>query len=257
MITILFIGDIVGSQGRDVVKNLLPKLKEEFKVDFVIANGENLAGGIGITEKSALEVKRAGVDVLTGGNHIWDRREGIPFVESTDWVIRPLNYPPGTPGRGYGLFEVKGYKLLVFNLLGRVFMEPYDCPFRVADDFLKQHREKIVILDFHAEATSEKVSLAHYLDGRVSIVVGTHTHVQTSDARILPGGTGYITDAGMTGGLGGVIGVKKELFIRRFLTQMPVGFEPEESEPGLEGVVAKIDENTGKCIEISAIRRYL
>jgi len=257
VINILFVGDIVGSKGREVVKILLPKLKEELEIDFVVANGENLAGGIGITEKSALEVKGAGVDVITGGNHIWDRKEGILFVENTDWVIRPLNYPPGTPGRGFNVFMVKGYKVIVFNLLGRVFMEPYDCPFRVADEFLKEHKGDVIILDFHAEATSEKLSLAHYLDGRVSLIVGTHTHVQTSDAKVLPGGTGYITDAGMTGGLGGVIGVKKELFIRRFLSQMPVSFEPEESEPGLEGVFAKIDETTGKCIEISAIRRYL
>lgn len=257
MITVLFIGDVVASKGREVVKKLLPGIKDEYRVDFVLANGENLAGGIGITEKTAEEIRSAGVDVITGGNHMWDKREGYQFVGSVDWVIRPLNYPPGTPGRGFGYYNVLGNRVLVFNLLGRVFMNGFDCPFRIAEDFLKSNKADIIILDFHAEATSEKVSLAHFLDGKVSLIVGTHTHVQTSDARILPGGTGYITDAGMTGGLGGVIGVRKELFVRRFITQMPVAFEPEESEPGLEGVIARLDENTGKCLEINSLRKYL
>lgn len=257
MITVLFIGDIVGQAGRDVVKKLLPGLRDKFGVDFVIANGENLAGGVGITRKTAEELRAVGVDVFTSGNHVWDKREVLEFINEVDWLIRPLNYPPETPGKGFGYYTVKGIEVLVFNLVGRVFMNGYDCPFRTSDEFLSRNRAKIIILDMHAEATSEKLSIAHYLDGRVSLVVGTHTHVQTSDARILPGGTGYITDAGMTGGLGGVIGVKKELFIKRFLTQMPVAFEPEDSEPGLEGVVAKLDEETGKCVEIFAIREYL
>ncbi|MGB9824244.1 MAG: TIGR00282 family metallophosphoesterase [Candidatus Hydrothermia bacterium] len=254
---VLFIGDVVGAPGREVVKKLLPGLIEKYSLDLVIANGENLAGGLGITKKAAEELLASGVNLFTSGNHIWDKREVLEFVENVEWLIRPLNYPPGTPGKGFTVLEVKGVEVIVFNLLGRVFMNGYDCPFRVADEFLKTHKAPVIILDFHAEATSEKLSIAHYLDGRVSLVVGTHTHVQTSDARILPKGTGYITDAGMTGGLGGVIGVKKELFIKRFLTQMPVAFEAEDRILGLEGVVAVIDESSGKCAKIEAIREYL
>lgn len=257
MITVLFIGDVVGNKGREVVKKLLPALISEFSVDLVIANGENLAGGIGITRKTAEELLDAGVHLFTSGNHVWDKKEVFEFIDDVDWLIRPLNYPPGTPGQGFVNLKVKGSNVVVFNLMGRVFMNGCDCPFRVADEFLQNCDEKVIIIDIHAEATSEKLSLAHYLDGRVSLVVGTHTHVQTSDARILPGGTGYITDVGMTGGLGGVIGVKKELFIKRFLTQMPVSFEAEEEIPGLEGVIARIDEHSGKCVWIEAIRRYL
>ncbi|MEO0286192.1 MAG: TIGR00282 family metallophosphoesterase [candidate division WOR-3 bacterium] len=257
MITVLFIGDIVGNKGREAVRKLLPDLVSEFSVDLVIANGENIAGGIGITRKTAEELLDSGVHLFTSGNHIWDKKEVFEFIDNVDWLIRPLNYPPGTPGRGFANLKVKGINIVVFNLMGRVFMNGGDCPFRVADEFLQNCGEKIIILDIHAEATSEKLSLAYYLDGRVSLVVGTHTHVQTSDARILPNGTGYITDVGMTGGLGGVIGVKKDLFIKRFLTQMPVSFEAEEETPGLEGIIARIDENSGKCIHIEAIRKYL
>lgn len=258
MINVLFIGDVVAAPGRFAVRNLLPQLKAEFSLDFIIANGENLAGGIGITEKTALDLRGAGVDVLTGGNHIWDKWEGIPFVDSTDWVIRPLNYPPGTPGRGFNIFQVRDASIMVVNLIGRVFMNGFDCPFRAIEELLSRVQyPNIVIVDFHAEATSEKVGMGYYLDGRVSLVVGTHTHVQTSDARVLPKGTGYITDVGMTGGLGGIIGVKKELFIKRLISQMPVGFEPAEEEVGLEGVVARIDEKSGKCLEIFALRRFV
>ncbi len=256
MITILFIGDVVGSPGRDVVKKLLPGLTKKYRVDLVIANGENLAGGLGITKKTAEELLAYGVHLFTSGNHIWDKREVLEFVDNVDWLIRPMNYPPGTPGKGFAYLQINGVEVLVFNLLGRVFMNGYDCPFRVADEFLRAHKSSVIILDFHAEATSEKLSIAYYLDGRVSLVVGTHTHIQTSDARILPYGTGYITDVGMTGGLGGVIGVRKELFIKRFLTQMPVSFEAEDRMLGLEGVVAVIDEKSGKCVEIEAIREY-
>ncbi|MBP7702683.1 MAG: TIGR00282 family metallophosphoesterase [Candidatus Hydrothermae bacterium] len=257
MITVLFIGDVVAGMGREVVRKLLPGLRNKYDVDFAIANGENIAGGIGLTEKTAEEMKAAGVDVLTGGNHMWDKREVYQFIDNVDWIVRPLNYPPGTPGKGFGYYRIQGCSVMVFNLLGRVFMNGYDCPFRTAEEFLKGYSADIIILDFHAEATSEKVSLGYFLDGKVSLIVGTHTHVQTSDARVLPGGTGYVTDAGMTGGLGGVIGVKKELFVKRFITQMPVAFEPEEKDPGLEGVLARIDSNTGKCVDIKLLREYL
>ncbi len=257
MIKLLFIGDIVGKPGREVVKQLLPSIISKEKVDFVVANGENLANGAGITRKTVMEMKAYGVDVLTGGNHTFDKKEGVDLLKESDFVLRPLNYPPGTPGRGWNLFNVNDVKIAVISLIGRLFMGNFDCPFRAMKGALELVKDAdLTIVDFHAEATSEKLSFLYEFEGKVTAILGTHTHVQTNDARIV-NGVGYITDAGMTGGLGGVIGVKRELFVRRMITQLPVRFEPELRNPGLCGVLITADAASGKAINIEAVRQYL
>lgn len=258
MIRILFIGDVVGKPGRRVVRSLLPEIKERYKIDFTIANGENAAGGAGLTRKVADELHNYGINVLTSGNHIWDNRDIFSFIDSVDWVLRPYNYPPEAPGRGYGVFESRrGIHIAVINIMGRLFTGYFDCPFRAIENVLEKDLPGIKIIDFHAETTAEKQSFAFYVDGRVTAVIGTHTHVQTSDARILPKGTAYITDVGMTGGLNSVIGVKKELYIKRFKTLLPVAFEPSKERLGLEGVVLSLEEASGKVIDIFSIRELL
>ncbi len=255
---ILFIGDIVGKPGRRALRELLPGLKNELGVDFTIANVENAAGGAGVTEKIVEEIRGYGVDVLTGGNHIWDKREVLTFIDKFEWLLRPANYPPGVPGRGYGVFTAKtGVKVGVINLIGRLFVGSFDCPFRKAEEILEKINAQLIIIDFHAETTSEKQALGHFLDGKVTAVIGTHTHVQTSDNRILRGGTAYITDAGMTGGLDGVIGIEKKLAIDRFLYQMPQRFEPSKEMIGLEGVFIDVDPATGRAMNIERIRRFI
>jgi len=255
---ILFIGDIVGRPGRRVVREILPELLKEFEVEFTIANVENAAGGAGITEKVILEIKSLDVDVQTGGNHIWDKREVLNFIDSYEWLLRPANYPPSVPGRGFGVYtSSKGKRIAVINLMGRLFMSDIDCPFRKAKEILEKIETPIKIVDFHAETTAEKQAMAYFLDGRVSAIIGTHTHVQTSDERVLKGGTAYITDCGMTGGLEGIIGVRKELALERFLKKIPQRFEPSKEGLGLEGVVIEIDELNGRAKSISRIRRYL
>lgn len=254
---VLHIGDIVGESGRKAIKSLLPLLRKEKSPDLVIANCENLAGGFGVTEKTIKEMFDSGVDVMTSGNHIWDKKEALKIITQEPRLIRPANYPPGVPGADYYIFETKnGAKVLVFNLLGRVFMEPLDCPFRTADRIINEFKEKINIflLDFHAEATSEKLAIAWYLQGRVSAVIGTHTHVQTADERILPLGTAYITDAGMTGSISSVIGMRKEEAIQRFLTFIPHKFEVAKGDIELQGVLFDVDENTGKGLQIERIK---
>lgn len=250
---VLLIGDIVGKPGRSAVKDLLPKLKEDHNIEFTIANGENAAGGNGLTPKIAEELFSYGVDVITSGDHIWKNKEIQKTIDQDSRILRPANYPLNTPGKGYSIYYTHtGNKICVTNLLGRVFLSTLDCPFRTVAHILAQvtHITPNIILDFHAEATSEKIAMGWYLDGKVSCVFGTHTHVPTRDARILPNGTAYITDIGMVGSIDSVIGVDKEAVLKRFLTQMPVRFEPARDNVWLYGSVVKIDPATGKATEI-------
>jgi 2',3'-cyclic-nucleotide 2'-phosphodiesterase len=253
---ILFIGDVIGRPGRNALEWLLPGIKKEFAVDFTIANGENAAGGFGLTRKIADDLLGLGVDVLTSGNHIWDRREVLGDLDSMPNVLRPLNYPPRLPGRGWATFEAAGgFKVCVINLSGRVFMQPLDCPFRAVDAVLANGGNVITLVDMHAEATSEKVAMGWYLDGRVAAVVGTHTHVQTSDERVLPGGTAYITDVGMSGPFDSVIGIEKAAIIERFLTSIPARFEVSTTDVRLSGVVISVDSRSRKAAKITRLDR--
>ncbi len=254
---ILFIGDIVGSPGRDAVQKLIPKIKKRDAIDIVIANGENAAGGSGITPRIAKELIDAGVDVITSGDHIWKRKEVIELLNEYPNIVRPANYPSGAPGAGAYLAKTKkGVNIGVINLVGRVFMESVDCPFKQATKEIEDLKKdtKIILVDIHAEATSEKIAMGWYLDGQVSAIVGTHTHVQTADERILPQGTAYITDVGMTGPHDSVIGRKKEQILARFLTQLPTRFEMAEDDVRVNGVVIEVDDKTGKAKTIKRIR---
>jgi len=257
---ILFIGDIVGSPGRRAIKELVPKLIKSEKIDFVIANGENAAGGSGITPKLADELLKAKVDAITSGDHIWKRKEMVEALDEYPSILRPANYPAGVPGAGANVYKTKsGIAVGVINLVGRVFMDSVDCPFKkVAEEVedLKK-RAKIIVVDLHAEATSEKIAMGWYLDGQVSAVLGTHTHVQTADERVLPQGTAYITDVGMTGPHDSVIGRKKEQILSRFLTQLPTRFEMAEDDVQLNGAVIDVDEATGKARSIKRISEKL
>ncbi|HEX9023693.1 MAG TPA: TIGR00282 family metallophosphoesterase [Geobacteraceae bacterium] len=255
-VRILFIGDIVGKPGRQVLARELYRLVDRYLIDLVVANGENAAGGFGITEETANELYKCGIHVLTSGNHVWDKKESLDFVRNEERLLRPANYPEGTPGRGSGLFQTAGgIKIAVLNLEGRVFMNNLDCPFRTADREIGrlQLETPIILVDFHAEATSEKASLGWYLDGRVSAFVGTHTHVQTADERLLPGGTAFLSDAGMTGAFDSVIGVKKEEAISKFLTQLPVKFDMAKNNLRLNGAVIEVDERSGRALSIERI----
>lgn len=267
---ILFIGDIVGSIGRDVVGKVLPDLRSSEGISFVIANGENASGGLGIDEKTALELLDSGVDLLTGGNHSWDKKDIVAFMAKDKRLIRPANYPehPGypIPGRGYAVLEGppgSRLRLGALNLMGRVYMDSLDDPFAVATkwvDWFSSHDVHSVIVDFHAEATSEKQAMGHYLAGKVSAVVGTHTHVQTADERILEGQhgrTAFISDVGMTGPFDSVIGMKKEKSIQRFLTKLPQRFEVAENQPGFNAVIIEIDEKNGQAVSIRRLSRLL
>jgi len=255
---VLFIGDIVGNPGRDAVKRLAPELRKEHQLSFIIANAENAAGGSGITPRVAAELFEAGVDVLTAGDHIWKKRDIFEIIDKEERILRPLNFPSGVPGRGYGLFKTKEELMIgVLNLQGRVFMEALDCPFKTvlpALEILSQET-KIIIIDIHAEATSEKVALSWYLDGKVSALLGTHTHIQTADERIMPQGTAYITDVGMTGPTDSVIGRRVEDVLERFITAVPCRFEVATDNIQLQGVVLDIDEKTGKSNSILRIQR--
>jgi 2',3'-cyclic-nucleotide 2'-phosphodiesterase len=256
---LLFLGDIVGSPGRRAVEELLYRVVDRHLIDLVVANCENASGGIGITPAVADQLLNMGVDLLTSGNHIWKHKDIIPYLEETDRLVRPANYPPETPGRGYAVIETAiGEKVAVVNLEGRVFMSALECPFRTVDAVLAQipPEVKIIMVDMHAEATSEKLALGWYLDGRVSAVVGTHTHVQTADERLLPQGTAYITDAGMTGPINSVIGMKTEIILERFLTQRPQPFKVASQNIQLQGVVLKFN-STGRCQEIIRVQEGL
>jgi metallophosphoesterase (TIGR00282 family) len=257
---ILFIGDIFGRPGRTMVKDRLSGLVQEHAIDLVIANGENAAAGFGITPPLAEELFEMGIDVLTTGNHIWDKREIVDYFQMDGnqqsmarRVLRPANYPTGMPGWGVYQGQKNDVPYAVINLQGRVFMAANDDPFRVSDQLLKEIKDKIVVVDIHAEATSEKISMGWYLDGRVTAVVGTHTHVPTADERVLPGGTAYITDVGMTGPYDSVIGVKKEQIMARFLNNMPVRFEAASGDVRLCAVVVDCDEATGHARKIERI----
>jgi len=257
-VNVLVIGDIIGKPGRKAVINLLPKLKREYRLDLIIANGENAAGGMGITPEVVEELYASGINVITSGNHVWKHKEIYGTLDKDPALLRPANYPPRVPGKGSGIFFTeKGDKVGVLNLMGRVFLAELDCPFRKADEEIeKLSREtKVVVVDMHAEITSEKTAMGWYLDGRVSAVVGTHTHIPTADERILPKGTAYITDIGMVGSLDSVIGVKKELALKRFLSQIPIRFEVEKENIYLQGVVISIDSKTGRAKKIERIQK--
>jgi metallophosphoesterase (TIGR00282 family) len=254
---ILFIGDIVGKAGRQAVEGLLERILADHRIDFTVANGENAAGGMGITPAIASDFLDLGVDVLTSGNHIWAKKEIVPFLDEEERLLRPANYPNGVSGRGTGIFPLgNGKKVGVLNLEGRVFMRNLECPFRVGEKEVEKLKEQtpIILVDFHAEATSEKVALSWFLNGKVSAVVGTHTHVQTADEKILSGGTAYITDAGMTGPLASVIGIRRQIALERFLTQVPIKFDVATEEIELQGVILEVDEQTGKSRSIERIR---
>jgi len=252
---ILAIGDIIGRPGRQVVHKYLRGLRKQYKLEIVIGNGENVAGGFGLTLNTARELLDDGIDVLTSGNHIFAQKEIIPYLDTDMPVLRPLNYPAGVPGRGYQVFG----RILVVNLIGRTFMNNYDCPFRTMDRLLEElnNRPPVIIIDFHAEATSEKVALGRYLDGRVSAVLGTHTHVGTIDTQILPGGTAYVTDIGMTGPTDSIIGDDVDAVIQRFLTQMPHHLTVGKGRPVLNAVVVEVDESSGKATGIERIQREM
>lgn len=257
---ILFIGDIVGSPGRQAVKSLLPPLRKGHGIDLVIANAENAAGGSGITSKVLSELIDCGIDVFTSGDHIWKRKEIFQIIDKYPQLLRPANFPPGTPGRGSGVFQTKdGIKIGVVNILGRVFLQAIDCPFRAARDEVQRlsQETKVIVVDIHAEATSEKIALGWYLDGLASAILGTHTHVQTADERILPRGSAYITDVGMSGPLDSVIGRRTEDVLQRFLTNIPTRFEVASENCQIQGVILELEEKTGKAKSISRFQKKL
>lgn len=278
---ILVIGDIVGKPGREAVKGILPKLKQEHSLDLVLANAENVAGGSGITPKLAEELFNYGIDGLTSGDHIWKRKEIFPFLESEKRLLRPANYPLQAPGRGATVIEKNGLRIGVINLAGRIFMEGIRSPFEVAEEEIEKIKEgvnpvrsnppqadaspqaetsngvKIIIVDFHAEATSEKVALGWYLDGKVSAVLGTHTHIQTADEKILPQGTAYITDLGMCGPYDSVIGRKKQGILQRFIVQVPTHFEVAQGDVHLCGAILEIDAKNGKAVSIVRVNEKI
>lgn len=252
---ILFIGDVVGHPGHEAIVRHLPKVRASLPVDLVVANGENADRGFGLTEKSYHVLKDAGVHVITLGNHAWDKREIIEFIDQADDLVRPANYPKGTPGKGWMVAQANGVQVGVLNLMGRTFINIGDCPFQVADRELKALRERtrVILVDFHGEATSDKMAMAHYLDGQVSAVIGTHTHVQTADEQILPRGTAYLTDAGMTGPGGSILGIKPELVIKRIKDQLPARFEVADGPPMLNAAWIAVDAETGRALEIQRI----
>ncbi len=259
-VNVLFIGDIVGRPGRMAVKQLLPGVRQRHAIDAVIANGENAAGGSGITPQTAQEIFSAGVDIMTSGDHLWDQKEVSELLEKEGRFVRPLNYPPGTPGQGSAIFHTADQKpLAVINLQGRTFMPPLDNPFHAANQEVERLRRetKVVFVDFHAEATSEKIAMARFLDGRVSAVIGTHTHVQTADEQIFPGGTAFLCDAGFTGPHESVIGRQVEPIVRRFLTSRPQRFEVAKGRVLLQGAVVEIDEQTGHAQRIVRVSEPL
>lgn len=253
---ILFIGDVVGSLGREMVKEYVPKLKEKFRPQLTIINGENAAGGKGITEKIYHGFLDVGAQAITLGNHTWDNREIFDFIDNAKQMVRPANFPENNPGRGMIFLKANQVEVAVINLQGRTYLPAIDCPFKKADVLIEEARKRtpVIFVDFHGEATSEKQAMGWYLDGKVSAVVGTHTHVQTADERILPKGTAYISDVGMTGPYDGILGVEKDLVIQRFLTNLPVRFEvPKKGRTQLSAVVIEIDEKSGLAKKIERI----
>lgn len=252
---ILFIGDVVGSPGRNALKEYLPKLKSKYRPDVTIVNSENAAAGKGLTKKIYQEIHETGADIMTMGNHTWDKKDIFDFIDDVPNLIRPANFPDSNPGKGYVIKKVGNKKIAVINAQGRVFMPPSDCPFKKLDEIVKIVKEEtpFIFVDFHAEATSEKQAIGWYLDGEVSAVVGTHTHTQTADERILPNGTAYISDVGMTGPYDGILGMDRDVIIQRFLTNLPARFEVTTGREQCNGVVIQLDNQTGKATKIERI----
>ncbi|MGE8204006.1 TIGR00282 family metallophosphoesterase [Heyndrickxia sp. NPDC080065] len=253
---ILFVGDVVGSPGREMIKEYLPKLKSKYRPELTIVNGENAAGGRGITEKIYRQFLNDGANVITLGNHSWDNREVFEFIDEAKFLVRPGNFPEGTPGTGLSFVKSGGFEAAIINLQGRTFLPAIDCPFKKAEELIQVARSKtnIIFVDFHAEATSEKQAMGWFLDGQVTAVVGTHTHVQTADNRILPNGTAYLTDVGMTGPYDGILGMEREAVLKRFLTSLPVRFEvPKEGRKQLSACLIEVDNKSGKAKKIETI----
>jgi hypothetical protein len=257
MTNLLFIADVIGAPGREVVKGLLPELRRLHDLHLVVCNCENSAAGYGVTRDVARDLFDAGCDVLTGGNHLWDKRDSVEYIGEEPRLVRPANLPAGTPGKGWRVFKAaNGAPVAVVNLIGRVFMKEADCPFRTADAALEavKREAKIVIVDLHAEASAEKVAMGWHLDGRASLLVGTHTHVQTADDRVLPKGTAFVSDAGMTGGFESVIGMDRDAALRRFLTLMPERLQPADGDLRMNAVLVKVDETTGRALSIQRLQ---
>lgn len=254
---IFLIGDIVGRAGRRAVRKFLNNIVEEYEVDLIIANGENAAGGFGITEKVANELFDYGIDILTMGNHTWNNKDIFNFIDEEKRLIRPLNYMPGVPGRGWTITEKKGYKIAVVNLIGQIYMQEANSPVMIFDHYFSKIKETVdfIIIDFHAEATGEKLAFANYVDGNAAIVAGTHTHVQTADEKILDNGTGYITDLGLTGAVDSILGMKKKAVVKKLITQMPERFSVGTGQCQIEGAIFDIDEETKKSIKVNRISR--
>ena len=252
---IMLVGDVVGRTGRRAFRTHTPRLRAEQKIDVVIVNGENAAGGKGYTRKALDELYAGGADIVTSGNHVWDKKEVFSFIEDEPFLVRPANYPDGTPGQGYCIFPLKAHSIAVINLSGRSFMPPLDCPFQKMEEILcaVEGKADFVILDFHAETTSEKLAMGYAFDGRAGIIVGTHTHVQTADAQILPGGTAYITDLGMVGAHASILGVRSDLVIKKFRTGMPVRFELAEGPAEYAAVIVDVDHR----MKATAIERVM
>ncbi|MDD6382106.1 TIGR00282 family metallophosphoesterase [Mitsuokella sp.] len=253
---IMLVGDVVGRPGRRAFQDHTPKLRAEKGIDVVIVNGENSAGGKGFTRKALDELYRGGADIVTSGNHVWDKKDVLSFIDDEPFLIRPANYPEGTPGKGWCSYPFKAKNIGVMNLSGRAFMPPLDCPFQKVEELLREMKREcdLIFLDFHAETTSEKMAMGFYLDGRVNGVVGTHTHVQTADERLLPKGTAYITDLGMVGPRDSVLGVKTDIILRKFTTAMPVRFDLAEGPCTYCAVIVEVDDATNKTRSIERIR---
>jgi metallophosphoesterase (TIGR00282 family) len=250
------VADVVGHPGREAVKAILPALKSEFQPDLTVLNGENSAAGFGLTAKLADELMKSGADVITSGNHVFAQKEFVTELPQLERVIRPANYPPGAPGKGWCVVSAGGQDVLVMNLMGRIFIDPIDDPFRAADAILADHQDiRISLCDMHAEATSEKTAMGWYLDGRVSAVVGTHTHIPTADARVLPGGTAYVTDVGMVGPRDGCIGMDKDVVLKRFLTGVPNRFVVASGPVTFNSVLVTINSRTGRATSIQRLDR--
>ena len=252
---LLIVGDVCGRPGRAAFSKYVRKIRNEQGIDIVIVNGENAAAGKGLTRKALDELYAGGADIVTSGNHIWDKKDVFQFIDSEPFLIRPANYPEGAPGRGWCAFPFKAKTVGVMNLSGRAFMPPMDCPFQRVEDILREMKDEcdIIILDFHAETTSEKLAMAWYLDGRVNAVIGTHTHVQTADERLLPKGTAYISDVGMVGPWDSVLGVKTDLIIEKFLSCRPVKFEIPDTECVFSAVIVTVDDTTNKTLKIERL----
>ncbi|MBW8348944.1 TIGR00282 family metallophosphoesterase [Bacillus sp. IITD106] len=253
---ILFVGDVVGSPGREMIKEYLPLLKRKYRPHVTIVNGENAAGGRGITEQIYKQFLEAGANVVTLGNHAWDNKGIFEFIDTAKYLVRPANFPENTPGKGLIFIRLNSIEVAVINLQGRTFMPPLDCPFKKAEELiaLAKKRTNIIFVDFHAEATSEKQAMGWYLDGKVSAVIGTHTHIQTADNRILPNGTAYLTDVGMTGPYDGILGMEKEAVIKKFITALPARFEvPKSGRKQLSACMINIDDQSGKALNIKTI----